>query len=51
MVQSVAKGYEMIRLFISYLPIPLQALIYLVLGIIAVSCLASVVKFFLGGGN
>lgn len=49
LVQSVAKGYQMIQLLVSSLPLPFQALISLVFAAFAINFLVSVIKWFLGG--
>lgn len=51
MVNSVMKGYEMLRLLLSSLPAPLYAFFNLVLGLIILSGLVSLVKAFFGGGD
>lgn len=49
-VQSVAKGYEMLWLIISALPSPVQAFLGLMLAAFSLSCMISVIMWFLGGG-
>lgn len=49
MVQSVAKGYQMLAMIYASLPISIQALWQLVLAVIALSILVSIVKYTLGG--
>lgn len=39
MVDSVLKGYQMIQMLISYLPLTLRALVTLILGFLAVKAL------------
>lgn len=48
-VQSVAKGYDMIHLLISALPVPLQAFLSLYFAFFSISFLVSIIKWFLGG--
>lgn len=50
-VQSVAKGQEMLRLLISYMPLPVQAFLSLLFAAFAVNFLIAVIKWFLGGGD
>lgn len=51
MVQSVIKGYQMIQLLISLLPLPLRAFIMLSFGLICVLAMVKSVTFLLGGGD
>lgn len=39
MVNSVLKGYQMIQMLISYLPLTLRAFVMLILGFLAVKAL------------
>lgn len=48
-VQSVAKGYDMIKLIISALPLPLQAFLSLYFAVFAINFIVSVIKWFLEG--
>lgn len=49
LVQSVGKGYDMIRLIISFLPLPFQAFLSLFFAVFCIGFLVSVLKWFLGG--
>lgn len=51
MVQSVIKGYDMIRLLLSYLPVPVQTFFQLALAFVAIGSLVSIIKYFLRGGG
>lgn len=51
MVQSVIKGYEMIQLILSYMPVTIQALFQLVLAFVVIGSLVSVIRYFLRGGG
>lgn len=48
-VQSVAKGYQMLWLLISAMPLPLQAFLQLFFAAFAIHFLVAVIKWFLGG--
>lgn len=48
-IQSVAKGYSMLRLLISAMPPPIQAFLSLMFAAFAINFLVSVIKWFLGG--
>lgn len=49
LVQSVAKGYQMIALLIASMPLPVQAFLGLMFAAFAINFLVSVLKWFLGG--
>lgn len=51
MVQSVIKGYMMIQLLISNLPLTLRAFVSLVMGAVAVTTMFRAVTFVLGGSD
>lgn len=51
MVQSVIKGYTMLQVIISNLPIPIQAFFQLALAFVVIGSLVSVIKYFLRGGG
>lgn len=46
-VQSVNKGYDMLKLLISAMPLPLQAFLSLLFAAFAINFLVSVIKWFL----
>lgn len=50
-VQSVSKGYQMIHLLISFLPLPVQAFLSLFFAAFSTHFLVAVIKWFLGGGD
>lgn len=47
-VQSVAKGYQMLWVIISAMPLPVQAFIQLLFAAFAINFLIAVIKWFLG---
>lgn len=49
-VQSVAKGYQMLWVIISHLPLPIQTFLSLIFAVFAINCLVSIIRYFLGGG-
>lgn len=51
MIQSVLKGYQMIAMLISALPLPLSAFIGLMFALIAVLALVKSFTFLVGGGD
>lgn len=51
MVQSVLKGYQMLQLIISNLPIAVQSFFSLVMAFIVIGSLVDVIKWFLRGGG
>lgn len=51
MVQSVVKGYSMLQLILSFLPVPIQAFFALALAFVVIGSLVSVIKYFLRGGG
>ena len=51
MVQSVMKGYQMLQLLISLLPLPLRAFVTLTFGLICVLGLVKSISFLVGGGD
>lgn len=50
-VQSVSKGYQMLWLLISAMPLPVQAYLSLLFAAFAINFLVAVIKWFLGGGD
>lgn len=50
-VQSVIKGYDMLRMILSYMPVTIQAFFNLALAFIVIGSLVSVIKWFLRGGG
>lgn len=51
MVQSVIKGYQMIQLLMSLLPLPLRAFVTLTFGLIGVLAMVKSITFLVGGGD
>lgn len=50
-VQSVAKGYQMLWLMISAMPLPVQAFLQLLFAAFSINFLVAVIKWFVGGGD
>lgn len=50
-VQSVSKGYQMLQLILSFMPVSIQTLLQLVFAFIVIGSLVSVIRFFLRGGG
>lgn len=48
-IQSVNKGYQMLHLILSFMPLPVQAFLSLCFAVFAINFLVSVIKWFLGG--
>lgn len=46
-VQSVNKGYQMLQLLISAMPLPLQTFLQLLFAAFSIKFLVSVIKWFL----
>lgn len=49
LVQSVEKGYEMLQLIISFLPLPVQAFLGLLFAVYSINFMTAIIKWFLGG--
>lgn len=47
LVQSVAKGYEMLWLLVASMPLPVQALLNLMFAAFSINFLVAVIKWFL----
>lgn len=48
-VQSVGKGYQMLWLIISAMPLPIQAFLQLFFAAFSINFIIAVIKWFLGG--
>lgn len=51
MVQSVLKGYQMLQMIISALPITIQAFFYTVFALIVIGSMVDIIKYFLRGSG
>lgn len=49
-VQSVSKGYQMLWVMISYMPLPVQAFLSLMFAAFAINSIIAILRYFLGGG-